>query len=49
VVTRVLDPAGAEHEGAVRDEAARLTAALDGRVVTPRFPTPLTKELSRRP
>lgn len=49
VVTRVLDPAAAEHEGAIRDEAARLTAALDGRVVTPRFPTPLTKELSRRP
>ena len=46
VVARVLDPTAAAHEDAVRDEAALLTAALGGLVVTPRFPTPLTKELA---
>lgn len=45
VVFRVLDGAARAAEGAIREEAARLEAALDGEVVSPRFPTPLVKEL----
>ncbi len=46
VVTRVLDDTARAHEGAIREEAARVQAALDGEVVAPRFPTLLSKELA---
>jgi hypothetical protein len=46
VVLRLLEKVGADAESRVRDEAAALTAWLDGEVVTPRFRTPLERELA---
>ncbi len=46
VVTRLLEPVSARDEGRVAATAARLTAWMGGVRVTPRFPTPLGKELS---
>ncbi|HZO69226.1 MAG TPA: winged helix DNA-binding domain-containing protein [Kribbellaceae bacterium] len=46
VVFRLLEDLGAETEQAVTAEAARLTRWLDGIRVTPRFGTPLQRELS---
>lgn len=46
VVYRILDPAARAHEGAVAEEARRLTEALAGEAPVPRFPTPLTRELA---
>lgn len=45
VVTEVLEPAARPIAAAVADEARRVTAWLDGIVVTPRFRTPLEKSL----
>jgi hypothetical protein len=47
VVFRLLDDVGQEAAGAIAGEAARLTKWLGDVRVTPRFPTPLQKELSR--
>jgi hypothetical protein len=47
VVARVLEEAGPEVRDAVHEEAQALTRWLDGSVVTPRFRTPLEKELAR--
>ncbi|RZQ65677.1 winged helix DNA-binding domain-containing protein [Amycolatopsis suaedae] len=49
VVTRILSDVGAEVTRAVEAEAARLTAWLGEVRVTPRFRTPLEKELSGNP
>lgn len=46
VVFRLLEDAGAEVSAAVEAEAARLTGWLGDVRVTPRFPTPLQKQLS---
>lgn len=46
VVFRILDEHARDAEDAVREEAARLQEALEGEVVQPRFPTPLSKELA---
>jgi hypothetical protein len=46
VVFRLLEHAGAEVAAAVETEAARLTAWLGDVRVTPRFPTPLQRQLS---
>lgn len=46
VVFRLLEDAGAEVAGAVEAEAARLTEWLGDVRVTPRFPTPLQRQLS---
>ena len=46
VVFRLLEDAGAEVAGAVEAEAARLTGWLGDVRVTPRFPTPLQKQLA---
>lgn len=46
VTFRVLDPAGLAATDAIRAEAERLSEALAGEVVAPRFPTPLSKELA---
>ena len=46
VVYRLLEDVGAAVTGAVEAEAARLTAWLGDVRVTPRFPTPLQRELS---
>ncbi|MET9113073.1 winged helix DNA-binding domain-containing protein [Streptomyces longwoodensis] len=49
VVWRLLEPVGREAEAAVEEAAATLQAWLDDTRVTPRFRTPLEKELSGRP
>ena len=46
VVVRLLDDVGRERGGAIEAEAARLTAWLGDVRVTPRFPTPLQRELA---
>jgi hypothetical protein len=46
VVFRLLEDTGAEVAGAVEAEAARLTEWLGPVRVTPRFPTPLQRELA---
>ncbi|MGI8984815.1 MAG: winged helix DNA-binding domain-containing protein [Acidimicrobiales bacterium] len=46
VVFRLLEDAGAEVAAAVAAEAARLTAWLGDVRITPRFPTPLQKQLA---
>ncbi len=46
VVFRLLEDAGAEVAAAVEAEAARLTEWLGAVRVTPRFPTPLQRQLS---
>lgn len=46
VAFQILDEAARGRAGAVAEEAARLSAALDGEVVSPRFPTPLSKALA---
>lgn len=45
VVIRLLEPVTAEIAARVEEQAARLSAWLDGTVVTPRFRTPLEREL----
>jgi hypothetical protein len=45
VVFRLLEDVGADIAGAIEAEAARLTAWLGDVRVTPRFPTPLQREL----
>jgi hypothetical protein len=45
VVTLLLEDVGGDAEDAVSAEAARLTEWLKATAVTPRFPTPLLKEL----
>ena len=47
VVIRLLEDIGKEATDLIHAEAASLTRWLDGTVVTPRFRTPLEKELSR--
>lgn len=46
VVFRLLEDIGAEHTAAVEAAAGRLQAMIGEVRVTPRFPTPLDKELS---
>lgn len=46
VVYRLLEPVDVHIEDRVRETAAALTEWLDGTVVTPRFRTPLEKELA---
>ncbi len=46
VVFRLLEDVGAEAAGSVEAEAARLTAWIGDVRVTPRFPTPLQRELA---
>jgi hypothetical protein len=46
VVYRLLEDVGVEAERAVVQEAAELTTWLGGTVITPRFRTPLERELS---
>jgi hypothetical protein len=46
VVYRLLEDVGAEGRAVVRSEIARTEAILDGVRVTPRFRTPLERELS---
>jgi hypothetical protein len=46
VAFRLLEDVGAEAEAAVEAEASRLTAWLDGTSITPRFRTPLERELT---
>jgi len=46
VVFRLLDDVGVAVTAAVGAEAARLTAWIGDVRVTPRFPTPLQRELS---
>ncbi|GAA4153766.1 winged helix DNA-binding domain-containing protein [Actinomadura keratinilytica] len=46
VVTRLLEDVGADARAAVDAEAARIAAFLGGIRVTPRFRTPLERELS---
>ena len=46
VVFRLLEDAGADVAAAVEAEAARLTGWLGTVRVTPRFPTPLQRQLS---
>ena len=46
VTYRLLEDVGAEGHAAVRSEVARTQAVLDGVRVTPRFRTPLERELS---
>ncbi len=48
VRTELLEDVGSEAEPAVAARAAELTAWLDGTKVTPRFRTPLEKELAER-
>lgn len=43
VELQLLEDVGAEGEGALQTEAARLTAWLDGTRIAPRFPSPLSK------
>ncbi|MCC6830550.1 MAG: AlkZ family DNA glycosylase [Thermoleophilia bacterium] len=47
VVTRLLTRVAQRRAAQVRRAAERLTALLDGRVVRPRFPTPLQTELAK--
>lgn len=49
VVTRLLVVIGRDGAAAVEAEVARMQAWLDagGAIVTPRFPTPLQRELSK--
>lgn len=47
VVYRLLEDVGAEAEAAVEGEAARLAGWLGAVRITPRFPTPLQRELVR--
>jgi hypothetical protein len=47
VATRLLEDIGAEASSAVDDEAERLATWLGDVRVTPRFRTPLERELSR--
>ncbi|MEU5664695.1 winged helix DNA-binding domain-containing protein [Streptomyces longwoodensis] len=49
VVWRLLEPVGREAEAAVEEAAATLRTWLDDTRVTPRFRTPLERELSGRP
>ena len=46
VVYRLLEPVDSATEDSVRETARALTEWLDGTVVTPRFRTPLEKELA---
>ena len=46
IVFRLLEPVGRRAERAIEAEAERLGAILDGIRVTPRFRTPLERELS---
>ncbi len=46
VVVRLLEDVGSDATARVAREAARLTAWLDGEVATPRFRSPLERELS---
>jgi hypothetical protein len=46
VVNRVLEDVGAEGRAAIDAAAARLTSWLDGARVTPRFRTPLERDLA---
>jgi Winged helix DNA-binding domain len=46
VVYRLLEDVGREAEAAIAGEAERLTAWFDGAFVTPRFPTPVHRELA---
>jgi hypothetical protein len=46
VAYRLLEGVGDEATARVEAEAAALTAWLDGVVVTPRFRTPLERELT---
>jgi hypothetical protein len=46
VVTSLLEPVSAEAADRIAVRAAGLTAWLGGTVVTPRFPTPLSRDLS---
>lgn len=46
VVYRLLEEIGTEASAAVEREAERITAFVDGQRVTPRFPTPLYRELA---
>jgi hypothetical protein len=48
VVYRLLEDVGAETEAAIADQAGSLERWLDGTVVSPRFRTPLERELSGR-
>jgi hypothetical protein len=45
IVHRLLTDIGAAGDAAVQAEVARLQGQLDGTTVTPRFPTPLDKQL----
>ena len=47
VVSRLLEDAGTEVSAAVEAEAARLTEWLGDVRITPRFPTPLQRQLAR--
>jgi hypothetical protein len=46
LVVRLLEDIGAEADAAVEEEAARLADWLGGVRVTPRFQTPLQRELT---
>lgn len=46
VVWRLLETVDADAVASIEDEAAAITAWLDGETVTPRFRTPLERELS---
>lgn len=47
VVTKLLEDPGAEATTSIAAEADRLTSWLDGTRITPRFRTPLERELSK--
>jgi hypothetical protein len=49
VVLQLLEDVGAEGQGALEGEAARLTEWLGGTRVLPRFPSPLSKALAAAP
>ena len=46
IITRLLEPVGADGEAMIETEVDRLQSAIDGTVVKPSFPTPLQKELA---
>jgi hypothetical protein len=46
VITHLLEDVGHDAEAMVNAEAERLTAWLDGKVVMPRFPSPLAKAVA---
>lgn len=48
VVHRLLEPVAADARQLIDDECRRIESWLDGTVVTPRFRTPLERELSGR-